>query len=172
MSSSVGERWTLWQPWIASIQAAWAGKEMWRTPGMRRRLGEGGVVATRAADKGAAGAAAAGGQQVAVGAAVEEGRARRAADQPVGAGAAVEAVGAEAGLDQVVLGAAVDRVVAEPAGEANVLCPRQRPFDHEAVVAGAEVGHHPARRAFSRTAHLRGARPSRNLGRPRFLWQQ
>ena len=33
MSSLVGERWTRWQFGIASIQAAWAGKETCRTPG-------------------------------------------------------------------------------------------------------------------------------------------
>ena len=114
---------------------------------VRLGLGEGGVVAAGPADDRAAGAAAAGGEQVAVGAAVEVGRAGQAADQAVGAGAAVEVVGAEAGLDQVVLGAAVDRVVAEPAGEPDVLDRGQRAFDAEVVVAGAEVGHQPAGRA-------------------------
>ena len=33
MSSSVGERWTLSQPLISSIQAAWWGKEMISRPG-------------------------------------------------------------------------------------------------------------------------------------------
>ena len=47
MSSSVGERWTLWQPGIPSIQAACAGKETIRRPGWagsrrrRRRRGRG-----------------------------------------------------------------------------------------------------------------------------------
>ena len=81
---------------------------------MRLRLGEGGVVAARAADQRPPGAAAPRREQVPVGPAVEEGRAGDAADQPVRAGAAVEAVGAEAGLDQVVLGPPFDRVVAEP----------------------------------------------------------
>ena len=70
--------------------------------------------------------------------------------RPSDAGAAVELVGAEAGLDQVVLGAAFDRVVAEAAGEADDADRGQRAFDHEAVVAGAEVGHQPARRAAER----------------------
>ncbi len=95
-------------------------------------LGEGGVVAARAADDLPAGAAAPRGQQVAVLAAVEEGRARDAADQAVGAGAAVEPVAAEAGLDQVVLGTAFDRVVAEAAGEADAADFRQRAFDARA----------------------------------------
>ena len=127
--------------------------------GVGRGLGEGGVVAARAADERAAGATAAGGQQVAVGFAVEEGRPGPAADQAVGAGAAVELVGAVAGLDQVVLVATANRVVAEAAGDADVLRPRQRAFDREAVAAGAEVGHHPAGRAFGRAARLHGADP-------------
>ena len=110
-------------------------------------LGEGGVITTRAADQSAAGAATAGCKEVAARAAVEKGRAGGAADQSVGTATAVEAVAAEPGLDQVVLGAAFDRVVAEASGEANVLGAGQRAFDDEAVVAGAEVGHHPARGA-------------------------
>ena len=159
MSSSVGERWTLWQSGIASIQAAWAGKETCEDAGMRWRLGEGGVVATGAADQRAAGAAAAGGEQVAVAFAVEEGRTGAAADQAVGTIAAVELVGAEAALDQVVLVAAVDRVVAEAAGDAHVLRPVERAFDREAVVAGAEVGDQPAGGAFARAGRLHGADP-------------
>ncbi len=135
---------------------------------MRLGLGEGGVVAARAADQGTAGAAAAGGEQVAVGTAVEEGRAGEAADQAVGAGAAVELVGAGAGLDQVVLGAGVDLVVAEAAGEADAADRQHRAFDPQAVVAGAEVGHQPAARAIRRAGDLlravrraRAARPDR-----------
>src|ERR1044072_6309365 len=109
-------------------------------------LGEGGVVAALAADDGAAGTAAAGCQQVAVAFAVEEGRAWQAADQPIGAVTAIEAVGARAGLDQVVLGTAADRVVALAAGDAHVLGALERALDHQAVVAGAEVGHQPASR--------------------------
>src|SRR6476620_322469 len=59
-------------------------------------------------------------------------------------------VGARAGLDQVVLGPAVDRVVAEAAGEADAADREQRAFDAEAVVAGAEVRHQPARRPVRR----------------------
>ena len=88
--------------------------------GMGLGLGEGGVVAAFAADQRAAGAAAAGGEQVAVTFAVEVGRAGQAADQAVGAVAAVELVGAGTGLEQVVLGAGPDRVVAEAAGDADV----------------------------------------------------
>src|SRR6185295_4293501 len=62
-------------------------------------------------------------------------------------------------LDQVVLGATVDRVVAETAGEPNVLRPLQRAFGREAVVAGTQVGHHPARRPFGRASDLHGAGP-------------
>ena len=123
MSSSVGERWTLWQPRDRVDPGRVRGEGDVESAGVGLGLGEGGVVAAGAADDRAAGAAAAGGEQVAVGAAVEEGRARQAADQAVGAGAAVELVGAGAGLDQVVLGAAVDRVVAEAAGDADVLRP-------------------------------------------------
>ena len=100
-------------------------------------LGEGGVVTARPADQGAAGAAAARRQQVATGAAIEVGRPGKTADQAIGAGASVDVVAAAAGLDQVVLGAAMDRVVAEAAGDADALRRSQRPFDAQAVVAGA-----------------------------------
>ena len=146
MSSSVGERWTGWQPLTVVDPGCVLGEGDDQQAGMRLGLGEGGVVAAGAADQRAAGAAAAGRQQVAAAFAVEEGRAGQAADQAVGAVAAVELVGAGAGLDQVVLGAAVDRVVAEAAGEADAADRHQRAFDPQAVVAGAEVGHQPARR--------------------------
>ncbi len=103
---------------------------------MRLGLGEGGVVAAGAADQGAAGAAAAGRQQVAVAFAVEEGRAGQAADQAVGAGAAVELVGAGAGLDQVVLGAGVDLVVAAAAGEAELPTASSEPWTRSLSAPG------------------------------------
>ena len=119
MSSSVGERWTGSQPLTVVDPGRVRGEGDDQQAGMGLGLGEGGVVAAGAADQRAAGAAAAGRQQVAVAFAVEVGRARQAADQAVGAVAAVELVRARAGLDQVVLGAGFDRVVAEAAGEAD-----------------------------------------------------
>ena len=99
-------------------------------------LGEGGVVAARATDDRAAGATAAGGEQVAVGAAVEPGRPRQAADQAIGAGTAVEVVAAAAGLDQVVLGPAVDRVVAVATGDADAADGGQGPSTRRLSLPG------------------------------------
>src|ERR1700761_8009677 len=136
-------------------------------------LGEGSVVFARPAVERPARAAAARRQQVAAAFAVEVGRAWEAADQPVGAVAAVDVVGAGAGLDQVFLGAAVDRVVAFAAIDADEVDRFEAAFDGQFVVAGAEVGHHPARRPERRAGHLLGvalgagaafARGERRLG--------
>src|SRR5689334_11546578 len=124
-------------------------------PGVRGRLGEGGVVLPGPADERAAGAAPAGGEEISAPFPVQPSRARHAAYQPVRTVAAVEAIGAEAALDQIVLGPAFDRVVAESAGDANVLGALQRPIDDEAVVPRSEVGHDPAGQAFRGAAHLR-----------------
>src|SRR4029077_592869 len=119
-----------------------------------RGFGQGCVVAAGAADDRAAGATAARGEQVAVAFAIEKRRPGQAADQAVAAVAAVEAVGAGAGLEQVVLGAGFDDVVAEAAGDADALDRGKRAFHLEPVVAGAEVGHQPARRAAGRADDL------------------
>src|SRR3954447_15226244 len=109
-------------------------------------LGEGGVVAAGAADQRPTGAAASGRQQVAVAFAVEEGRTGQAAGETVGGFASIYVVRPRPRLDKVVLGAGVDRVVAEPAGEADAADRQQRADHPQAVAAGAEVSHQPARR--------------------------
>ena len=118
------------------------------------RLGEGGVVFARPAVERPARTAAARRQQVAAAFAVEVGGSGEAADQPVGAVAAVDVVGAGAGLDQVFLGAAVDRVIAFAAVDADEVDGFEAAFDSQFVVAGAEVGHHPARGPERRAGHL------------------
>src|SRR6201996_6469312 len=124
--------------------------------GVGLRLGERGVVFARPAVERPARAAAARRQQVAAAFAVEVGGAGEAADQPVGAVAAVDVIGAGAGLDQVFLGATVDRVVAFAAVDADEVDRFEAAFDRQFVVAGAEVGHQPARRPERRAGDLLG----------------
>src|SRR3954465_6958667 len=120
-------------------------------------LGEGGIVAAGAADQCPAGAATAGGKEVAVAFAVEEGRPGQPADEAVRPIASVYVIGAWAGLDQVVLGAGMDRVVAEAAGETDAADGQQRADHPPAVRAGAEVDHQPASRSAGRAGDSRGA---------------
>src|SRR6201992_2144613 len=137
------------------------------------RLGERGVVFARPAVERPTRAAAARRRQVAAAFAVEVGGAGKAADQPVGAVAAVDVVGAGAGLEQGFLRAAVARVVAVTAVDADEVDRFEAAFDGQFVVAGAEIGHQPARRPERRAGHLLGvalgagaafARGERGLG--------